>query len=147
MRNALFAASLALVAGTALGCGGGGGADAPDNASTEEFCGAFQDFYTEVSEVDPEDTAAQVKALKDFGKELEELGTPEDIPDDAREGFEVTLEAIAGIPDDATEEDIDSIEDEFSEEENKQSDAFDDYLDETCGDEGPTDVPSEESSE
>jgi len=131
MKRTLLAASLVLVAGTSVGCGGG----PPTDASKEDFCGVFEDFDKTLSEMDAEASDEEfVKALKDVGEELEEVGTPEDIPDDARRGFEKTLEMIADLEDDATQEDMDKIEDELSEDEQKDTDAFDEYQAETCGD-------------
>lgn len=134
MRTALFAAGLALVAGTTLGCGGGDkeAAEVPPSASKEEFCGAFEDFYAEVSAIEQGDTAQRVDAIKAFGQELDDLGVPEGTPEDARQGFDVTVDAIADIPDDATEEDLAAIDEGFSQEETEQSDAFNAYLTETC---------------
>lgn len=150
MKHALLAASLVLVAGTTVGCGGG----APTDASTDDFCGVFDDFYKTASELgaDAEDSEV-IKALKETGEKLEEVGTPEDMPDDAREGFELTVETIAELDEDATQEDLEKLEEEFSAEEKKKSDAFDKYLEETCSDpaeepgELPTDLPTEEPSE
>lgn len=129
MKHALLAASLVLVAGTTVGCGGG----PPTDASKEDFCGVFDDFFKTLGEMG-EDAGDEefVKALKDVGEELEEVGTPEDIPDDARRGFEKTLETIAELDDDASQEELDKIEEEFSKDEQKDSDAFDEYLSETC---------------
>lgn len=137
MKHALLAASLVLVAGATVGCGDGDTSDseagAPTDASTEDFCGTFEDFYDEVRELgaDAKDEDV-VKALKGIGEKLDEVGTPEDISDDAREGFELTVEAIDGLEDDASQEDIAKLEDEFSEDETKKTDAFDDYLAKTC---------------
>lgn len=130
MKHALLAASLVLVAGTAVGCGGG----PPTDASAKDFCKVFDDFNVAATELGEDaETADRIKAIKDVGKELEEVGTPEDISDDARAGFEVTVEAIADIPDDASEEEMDKyLEDSLSDEEQKQSEAFDDYVSETC---------------
>jgi hypothetical protein len=142
MKHALLAASLVLVAGATVGCGGSdGGGGAPTDASKEDFCGTFEDFYKEVTDLGADASDEDVvKALKDIGEKLEEVGTPEDISDDAREGFELTVEAINDLPDDATQEDIEKLEDDFSEDEKKKTDAFDDYLAETCdeptGDDG-----------
>jgi hypothetical protein len=134
MRHALFVAGLALVAGTAAGCGGGAApADAPADASREDFCGVFDEFLKDVRELGEDaETADQVKALKDTGERLEEVGTPEDMPEDARQGFELTVQAIAELPDDATDKELDQVQEDFSEEEQEQSDAFDEYLAEAC---------------
>lgn len=148
MKHSLLAASLVLVAGTAVGCGGdgGGGGGAPDDASTADFCGVFDDFYKVVGELGADaENSELIKALKDTGEDLEEVGTPEDIPEDARAGYELTVQTIADLDEDATQEELDGLEEEFSEEEKKQSDAFDEYLADTCEDEveAPTEEPSE----
>ena len=145
MRKALFAASLALVAGTTMACGGSDGSsdDAPDSApeaaSVEEFCGAFDEFITTVAGMSGADTSVQLEALKDFASEWEDIGTPEDISDDARAGWELTVDAIQDLPDDATQEDLAAVEEDFSEEQDKQADAFEEYLTETCP--GPSEAP------
>lgn len=132
MKHALLAASLVLVAGTTAGCGGG----PPTDASKEDFCQVFEDFYETASGFDEESSDEDlVKALKKVGEQLEEVGTPEDIPEDARRGFETTIEMINEVEDDATEEELEKIEDQLSDAEQKDSDAFDDYLAKTC-DEG-----------
>lgn len=130
MRITLAAATLALVAGTTAACGADG---PPADASTEDFCKVFDDFYAELQDLGAEsETADQVQALKDTGEELAEVGTPDDIPDEAREGFELAIQTIEDLPDDATEEEISKLEEDFSDAEQEQSDAFDDYLSETC---------------
>ncbi len=147
MKRALAAASLVLLAGTGAGCGGdddggGDGGGAPSDASVDDFCGTFNDFYAEVEELG-EGAADEelVAALKDTGEELEEVGTPEDISDDARAGFEATVEAIGDLPDDATEEDIASLEDDYSEQVKAQVDEFGSYLNDTCGFDDGGDAP------
>lgn len=147
MRTALLAASLALVAGTTVGCGGGdgggdGGGGAPTDASVSDFCGTFEDFQTEAAELgaDP-DPAEIVTVLKRIAEGLEEIGTPEGIPDDARQGFELIITTIQNLPEDATEKDIQELDKDFTAEQEKQSDAFDEYLTDTC--EEPSETPSE----
>ena len=57
------------------------------------------------------------------------------------------MKTIEELDEDATQEELDGLEEDFSEEEKKQSDAFDDYLAETCEDEveDPAEVPTEEA--
>ena len=131
MRHALAVATLALVAGATAGCGASG---PPTDASEKDFCGVFEDFYAEMGEMGADaSTSDGIKALKKVAEELKEVGTPEDISDDAREGFELTIEAIESIEDDATEEEIGKLlEEDFSKEEQEKADAFDEYLEKTC---------------
>ena len=91
-----------LLAVSAAGCGGdddgesGGdqhrGSDAPRNASVEDFCATFE----ETSLISGADAA----------KRLAETGTPADIPDDARRGFEYLIDHPEGGQAVATNEDV-----------------------------------------
>lgn len=139
MRTALLAASMTLVAVSTVGCSSG----PPTDASADDFCGTFEKFVDEANslgeEPDPKDV---ITALKKVGEELEEVGTPEGIPEDARAGFELTVETIKGLDEDSTLEEIQTLDEDFTDAEQKQSDAFDAYLTETCDD-----APSEEPTE
>ena len=127
----LLAAGLVLVVGVSCG-GDDSGSDEP--ATVEEFCASFRSFYEQVAG-EPE---ALGKVLKDAAEEVEDVGLPEGVPDDARAGYQLTLDAIAGLPDEATEEDVATLEQGYSEEELAQVRAFTDYLAETCPDLGPS---------
>ena len=134
MKLAMTAASLILVVGGAAACGSDdGGSD--KTASKDDFCGAFQQFYDDLTasftEEEPENLG---KVLKDAAKKIRDVGTPKDIPEDAKDGLEITLDAIDDLPDDATSEDISNLEGDFSEEEKKKTEAFSDYLEKTCPD-------------
>jgi hypothetical protein len=137
MKLGLVAASLILVAGGAVGCGddGGDGGSSDKTASKDDFCAAFQSFYDDLTSVG-QDEQNLGKVLKDAADKIEDVGTPEDIPDDAKEGLGITLDAINDLPDDASPEDIAQIESDLSEDEKKKTDAFNDYLAKTCPDIG-----------
>lgn len=161
MKLALTAASLLLVAGGAAACGGdddGGSAaadattsaspsapgataedDASDDASgddtsTQAFCGAFSDFASSFAGVDTTDPSAVVQVLKEQGDELRQVGTPDDIPEGAEEGLQLVLDAIEGLPDDATVDDIDKIDQGFSADDDAKAEEFSTYLSDTCPD-------------
>lgn len=149
MKLGMLAASLVLVAGAAAGCGGDSdsGSDNADGggdsgASVEDFCGAFQDFYDDLTSVTgTEDNLGEI--LKDAASQIEDAGTPDDIPDDAKEGLQIVLDQIDALPDDASAEDISGLNGSLSEDEQTKSDAFTEYLNKTCpdiggGDEGTT---------
>jgi len=120
-----------------VGCGdgGGGGGDADKTVSKDDFCGAFQDFYDDLQGMTGEEENLG-EILKKAAKKIEDTGTPEDIPDDAKEGLKLTLDSIQSLPDDASAEDMAGIEDDFSDADKKKTDAFSDYLDKTCPDIG-----------
>ena len=94
-----------VLSGGLVACGGPQGADAPTDASVEDFCRTIGDLST----LDPE------KLVDD----LAEVGTPEGIPADAREGFEVMI-------DEATA-------DEISDADQGKVNTFVAYVAETCG--------------
>lgn len=108
MRFKAWIAAAVLVMGSAAGCGddgggesggGGGGdqprgADAPRDASVEDFCATFE----ETSLTTGADAAAKLAAT----------GTPPDIPDDARRGFEYLIDHPEGGADVATNDDVEA---------------------------------------
>ena len=52
---------------------------APEEASVDEFCKPFTD-----AGMDPK--------LSEVADQLKDVGTPKDIPDDARKGFEILID-------------------------------------------------------
>jgi hypothetical protein len=134
MKLGLAAATLALVAAGAVGCSDDGDGGGDDSTSTAEFCGALQDFQSSFSDSDPTtDLPGYIKTLKDAADKLDEVGTPEGIPDDAEDGFDLTIDRIGDIPDDATLDDLTAFGD-LNDADQKKSDALDDYIDEECPD-------------
>jgi hypothetical protein len=137
MKLGLVAAGLILVAGGAVGCsddgdGGGGGGD--DTTSTADFCGALKDFQDDFSDADPtKDLPGYIKSLKDAADKLDGVGTPDDMPDDAQDGFDLTIKTISDLPDDATLDDLAKIGD-VSDADQKKIDALDDYIAKACPD-------------
>ncbi|MEJ7833584.1 MAG: hypothetical protein WKF79_11765 [Nocardioides sp.] len=128
-KHALLAASLVLVAGTAAGCGGG----PPTDASNEEFCASFDELEASLGELDPEAPDEDIiKALQDGVEKVREAGTPEDMPDDAREGYDISTQSVLDLDADASEDDLDKAEEDFSDEEKEKAEAFENYLDENC---------------
>jgi hypothetical protein len=89
---------------------GGGASDAPDDASKEDFC----DAYNSSSDLGEDASAEeQVEAAKDQADKIIDVGTPEDMSDDEREGFEIFTDAIK----DVDEDDIDKFTEAGSEDE------------------------------
>jgi hypothetical protein len=138
MRMSLLAAPL-LVAGLLAGCGDGGAgggdaADAPSDASVEEFCQPFVDMLQEVS-AQGEDLsdADAVQLAKETADKLREAGTPVDMPEDARRGFELVVEKLAELPDDATKDEVEKAQ-ELTEEEQTYSTALSQYIASNCAD-------------
>lgn len=148
----LVAATTLAVGLSLAGCGGGGGgggSSAPDDTSVEEFCEAYNSIVEDLFEgLDP--TAATepsgeqvVTALKGWAEKLQDAGTPDDMPDEARDGFELLIETANDLDpgDFESADDLDQIENDFSEDEKAASTAFTDYATENC--ESPLDVPTD----
>lgn len=101
MRRALAATSLAMMAMFLTACGddggGGGGGSAggaPTGADKSEFCDAMADV--------PSGDEPSVSDAHDWADKLIDVGTPDGISDDERNGFEVFVNAVK----DADEKDL-----------------------------------------
>lgn len=128
-----------LVGAAASACGGG----APADASEKDFCDTQSSLFADLL---PEDMTApelpsneeMAQAVKDWGRELEEVGTPDGISEEARAGFEQLVEQAGEI--DAADFTIDKLEEleqggaDASEAAQQEAEAFADYLTTTCGD-------------
>ncbi|QZY29246.1 hypothetical protein [Nocardioides coralli] len=134
------AAGLVLLAGLLTGCGGEGGQDgqggqaAPDDATQEEFCDAYAGLFSNFGEMDPNDTSAGIRAFQDWAEEMEQVGTPEDIPEDARRGFEVMLDSIAEIDPEASEEELNRLGEDLSPGDQESGNAFVTWATQECPD-------------
>jgi hypothetical protein len=119
MRRLLSAAGLVLVAGTLTACGG-----PPDDASKSDFCKS-------IAAAPSEDKPSQ-DDVDEWVDELKDTGTPKDIDDDERNGYEVLVDAL----DDA---DVDDLGDDSGFEDlvddgddRKDVEKFLDYYAEAC---------------
>lgn len=111
----------------------------------KDFCKVTQDeeggeeFFKAIEDKDWDKVEELVKKQAD---EVEEVGTPEDIPDDAREGYEIQLDTIKGFSADDWEKafkensDEDPFEKDLSSDEKKKVDAYTEYENKTCDDSG-----------
>jgi hypothetical protein len=136
----LAVAGALLAAPVLISCGGDNDEAGGDHetVSVEEFCSATERFENIFGELDPDDLGDGAKALKDAARELKGVGTPADIPDDAREGLELTLDKLIAVPDDASSEELFGVLD-LTGDEKAKSMAFESYLDQSCdyrGDDG-----------
>jgi hypothetical protein len=127
MKIALVVASLVLVAGSATGCS--------SSASKKDFCSGYEDFIKALVNIDAKDKNYGEK-LKAAAADFEDVGTPDDISDDAKEGLKVVFDAIKNLDDNATPDDITNLNADLSKDEQKKADAFQSYLDKTCPDAG-----------
>lgn len=152
-RTTTTAGALAALALLLAGCGGdGGGAatDAPSDASRTDFCEAYtQGFLEAMGDIDPEaseqeQAEAIVASLKTFAEDMAEVGTPADMSEEAREGFELTLSSIEDLDADdlQDEEAMAELEDQLSGDDKAAAEALNSYVTANC-DFGPADIPTE----
>lgn len=141
IRTRLTVTTAALLVGAVTSaCGGGGGA--PTGASESDFCDTQSSLIEDLLPDDltnPEvpSNEEMAEAVTDWGAELEEVGTPEGIPEAARQGFEAVIEQAQDI--DAADFSIENLEElqqggeDASAEVQEQAAAFSEYVTETCG--------------
>lgn len=132
-KHALLASSLVLVAGAAVGCGGDSGSAAPAGASTKDFCDSYASVLDQFKGKQPSKQEA-VKGMKDWADSMRRTGTPKGIPGDARHGFEVVVDTIKNLDDNASESDIENLDKDLSDKEQADAEAFGEYATKTCGD-------------
>lgn len=142
IRTRLTTAGAVLLVGAVTTACGGGGGGAPTDASEKEFCETQSSLIEDLLPDDmtnPEvpSNEEMATAVKDWGKKLEDVGTPEDISDEARKGFEAVVQQANDI--DASDFSIEKLQElemggaDASAEVKEQAQAFSDYLTETCG--------------
>ena len=137
-----------LVGAVTTACGGSGGG-APADASKDEFCKAQSSLFTDL-DLDFSDPDAKLPSEKEmadamhsWADKMEEVGTPENISDEARDGFEETIKAAQDISEaDLKSPDLNALENDMSEDAQKKVEAFTTYVNDTCGSMfGDLDVP------
>ena len=122
MRAALVVAALALVL---TGCSG---SDSSDAASKDDFCEEFNGFVGAAMA----DEAGVVKAVKEWAAGMEDVGTPDEMPDDARRGFDVFLDHAADLDEDMGIEDLQRLSTGLSKEEQADGEAFTTWVQDNC---------------
>jgi len=84
-----LAISLLLVGFGTTACGGDSAADAPKDASVEDFCAALNGLDDDTDD----------SKVADHLDDMKRVGTPADIPDDARKGFEFLIDKASELDD------------------------------------------------
>lgn len=149
MKTAVKLAALAVIAGGLVGCGGddgdgssGGSAD----ATKDGFCEKFNGLYDNLLSADANDPSKAIAGIKDWADEMDDYGTPSEMSDEAREGFEVVVSTIQDLDEDTSIEDFQNLDSELSEADNKASDAFGDWADKNCPEPDLAGLPTDDAS-
>ena len=119
----------------------------PTDATVEEFCGTFLELIEKASQQGSDVSDADaIKLVKEAADSLTAVGTPADIPEDARRAFEKAIELIDSVPDDATQAEMEAIADDLTAEQQQDLQALTAYVTSTCM--GPSaSAPSEPESQ
>ena len=122
------------------------GTEVAQGASVNEFCEAFASLQDGLGDLpsagSADDQAAAAGArVKDWADRLAEVGTPADIPEEARRGLEVVVGSGQDLPSDAGPSDLAELDGSYSAEDSQAADAFGSYADETCASALPTELP------
>jgi len=156
-RLSLLAVAL-LVVGLLAGCGG----DDTSSAASDEPTGttsssesssapadggtvqAFCNVLIGILQQPPEGTSDKdaLELLKGIAAQLEQVGAPGDMPEDAARGLQTAIDKINELPDDATSDDVSKAATDLTAEEKKDQQALGDYVQSTC----LGDLPSAASS-
>lgn len=125
------AAGLAIAAATFTACGSQDAGGAPEDASVGDFCDAYVSNPA-FSGSEQEPTQEEVD---EFVDRLLDTGTPEDMSDSERTGFEAVVDIMRGLDVDDSEEDTARMLEEQFEDSEKDVEAFIGYAGEKCADE------------
>lgn len=92
-RPALALGAAALMTVSLAACGGSDASGAPKDASKADFCDAWNSGDDAFEGIGDDDYSGAADAMHKMADKLKDVGTPSDIPSDAREGFEVLVKA------------------------------------------------------
>lgn len=125
-------AILTVAAGVLTGCTSGAGA--PADAEEQAFCADYVTYWELVAEAELNEQGIEdaARVAREWGRDLELVGTPADIPAEARDGFEVLVEALETIEDDDTQADVNALEEDFSGSETDAVETFIAWANQTC---------------
>lgn len=139
-RPAAAAGAAVLLAFSLTACGGGPGSDAPTDASEDEFCEGYTDAFGAVGGDDEESW----EKFQDSVEEWAEIGTPEEISEGERNGFEVWVDAVLDTDYDGAKDAADPGDfGDISGDDTKDVTEFFTYANTTCIGEIPTDIPTD----
>lgn len=126
-------ATLLLLGAALTGCGGADASAAPQDATRADFCDAYASQVETLATLDPQkDADRAVAGLQDWAEQGRDVGTPKDMPADARRGFETIVEEISALDPDATARDLERIGEDVGRRAERDLAAFGEYAVATC---------------
>lgn len=101
-----------------------------DGGTVEEFCNVLIGILQQPPEGISDADALQL--LKGIAAQLSEVGTPDDMPDDAARALQMAIDKINALPDDATQEEVSKAAADLSAAEKKDQVSLGEYVQEKC---------------
>lgn len=104
----------------------------PTDASVQDFCQTFVTLARDAQAHPTKTDAEAVQAAKKSAAELARVGTPADMPADARRAFEAAISTIDALPADATKAEVNKAASDLSKAEQADQQALSDYITTKC---------------
>ncbi len=137
-RTRLGLAALALLVGSVTACGGDSGdaaQSAPDDASKAEFCDTYVSQMKAMAQGNPEeDAGAAVERMQNWAEEMTGVGTPKDMPGEARRGFETIVAEVGKLDAGASQRELEQLGEDLGATAEKEVAAFGEYTFQACPD-------------
>lgn len=112
------------------GCSSDSSSD--EAASMDDFCATFNGLVDKVLGSGDDDRGAVVRIVKELADDLEKVGPPEGMPDDAERGLDLFIENAANLDDDMGLEDLQRLGADASKEDRADALAFTRWTQENC---------------
>jgi len=103
---------------------------APDGGTVEAFCQVLIGMVQQPPQGTSDKEALQL--LKSIATQLEQVGTPEDMPEDAARALQTAIDKINDLPDDATQEEVSKAAADLTAAQKKDQQALGEYVQEKC---------------
>ena len=143
-RLSLLAVPLLMI-GLLAGCGddsSSAASDEPTSAASSSSStgteggsvGAFCSVLVGILQQPPKGTSNSdaIKLLKSIATQLERVGAPEDMPEDAARALQTAIDKINELPDDATRDEVSKAAEDMTADQKKDQRALGDYVQEKC---------------
>jgi hypothetical protein len=113
---------------------------AADGGSVQAFC----QVLIGILQQPPQGTSDKeaLKLLKSIATQLEQVGTPEDMPEDAARALQTAIDKINSLPDDATQKEVSKAAADLTAAQKKDQVALGQYVQEKCMGSLPSDGAS-----
>ncbi|WP_110240354.1 hypothetical protein [Nocardioides gilvus] len=130
MKIVRLAATLLIVGVALVGCGAD--EEEPEPSAQDKFCAAYRDFYEQSSRDPGASDTEVVSRMKEFAATLDDLEPPEEMSGEAKKGMAIWIEMIGDLPDDASQDDVVSLNTELSKKESSRLRSYNDFGNVVC---------------